>query len=323
MRKNPNSTRVFAVHIRKAGGTTLRSWLGSLMCKNKFNGYVQEGRIMDITRLSARGTFFVTILRDPVERIWSSYLYEGISLKAPKVREKYGHKPLTFAQYFEEVRLERSVGSAYRIWHEVENYYIQVFSGIRYRGVGTAWNDPNSTAIVTEKTKNKVDWDPFYARAAAVLRAFDVVLITEWLSSGEMTAWATRKLGLPVAPGTNKQLSSAHNKNRVKMRYLGVTHEHPNEWEKAQLYDINALDFLFYNMAKNLTRDAIARDTDLTSPPIDTSKSTCVEEWDGIAWGESLSRMASRLCSRSYRLNCQRSKEEDNNPYYSRICGWE
>jgi hypothetical protein len=66
------------VHNRKAGGTTVRKWLGDQqICHNRFTSFVEESTVLNVSLLAAPGTVFVTAFRDPVGRIMSSYKFEG------------------------------------------------------------------------------------------------------------------------------------------------------------------------------------------------------------------------------------------------------
>ena len=70
--------RAYFVHNRKAGGTTVRKWLGDQqICHNRFTSFVEESTVLNVSLLAAPGTVFVTAFRDPVGRIMSSYKFEG------------------------------------------------------------------------------------------------------------------------------------------------------------------------------------------------------------------------------------------------------
>jgi hypothetical protein len=72
------ASRVFFLHNRKAGGTTVRKWLGEQqLCQKRFTAFVEESVVFNVSRLSEPGTVFITALREPVSRILSSYRFEG------------------------------------------------------------------------------------------------------------------------------------------------------------------------------------------------------------------------------------------------------
>ena len=99
--------RAFFIHNRKAGGTTIRKWLGGhQLCHNRFLGFVNEAEVMNVTRLAENGTLFVTALRRPVERILSSYKFEG---EGP------------FSKYVYDRASERTRANKFRIWMEARS----------------------------------------------------------------------------------------------------------------------------------------------------------------------------------------------------------
>jgi len=94
--------RVYFLHNRKAGGTTLRRWLSHLVCKGKCIGVVNERLLFPVSYLlssRSKGTVFLTALRDPIDRIKSLYLFAGSgrftrwirSVQIYRQREKEGY----------------------------------------------------------------------------------------------------------------------------------------------------------------------------------------------------------------------------------------
>ena len=70
--ENGRSDRVFFIHNRKAGGTTVRHFLGEQQhCRSPqlFRGFVEESTVFNVTRLKEPGTVFITVLREPISRI--------------------------------------------------------------------------------------------------------------------------------------------------------------------------------------------------------------------------------------------------------------
>jgi hypothetical protein len=87
-------SRVLFLHNRKAGGTTVRKWLGEQqLCHGRFTAFVEESYVMNVTRLREPGTVFITALREPVSRVVSSYKFEGEGTFAEWV-EKVGPREL-------------------------------------------------------------------------------------------------------------------------------------------------------------------------------------------------------------------------------------
>lgn len=69
--------KVFLLYMRKAAGSTLRRVLGSLCSTRGLELEVGEGGPFDAARLVEPDTYFVTTIRDPVERTCSLYNFEG------------------------------------------------------------------------------------------------------------------------------------------------------------------------------------------------------------------------------------------------------
>jgi hypothetical protein len=102
---NKGARAVF-LHNRKAGGTTIRKWLGhQQLCEKRFIGFVEEAMVFNVSRLAENGTVFVTALRDPISRIFSSYKFEGEG---------------SFSFWVEKVQKERTGGKPGRVWMEVQ-----------------------------------------------------------------------------------------------------------------------------------------------------------------------------------------------------------
>ena len=101
MRQAPAQTRLVFIHARKAGGTTTRQYLAMKQCDrgrrgdgggagsggdgiaHKFAGFLSEGELVNVTRLTEPATLWLTTLREPTSRVISSYFFEG---RWPKVR---------------------------------------------------------------------------------------------------------------------------------------------------------------------------------------------------------------------------------------------
>ena len=132
MRQHPRRTRLVFVHARKAGGTTTRQWLASKQCGRqgesppKFTGFLSEGELVNVTRLSSPGTLWLTTMREPVARVVSQYFFEG---RWPKLdptasrsqRRAFGNsvEPTSFDAWVESVRRDRRKGSWKNLWLEV------------------------------------------------------------------------------------------------------------------------------------------------------------------------------------------------------------
>ena len=160
-----------------------------MICQRRFTAFVEEAQVFNVSRLDAPGTLFVTALRDPVRRIKSSYKFEGEG---------------TFADYVHKLQRERQGGRAGRIWMECQNYYVQRLSGYRWKGAGPKWPEGRSGADPTAP-----DWAGLYARALAVLQAFDVVFIVEEMDHHETMRRAAAQMGILALGGTGNRTAAA------------------------------------------------------------------------------------------------------------------
>ena len=70
-------TRIYFYHIRKAGGTMIRKYLQKVAANYNIDLTIQENKFASEEVGSVPGTFYITNLRDPVERSISHFKYEG------------------------------------------------------------------------------------------------------------------------------------------------------------------------------------------------------------------------------------------------------
>jgi len=173
------AARVLFLHNRKAGGTTVRKWLGEQqLCAKKFTAFVEESNVMNVSRLREPGTIFVTALREPLSRIVSSYNFEGEG---------------SFAEWVLKVQNERAGGRKGRVWMEVQNYYVQRLSGYRWKGHGPSWDERG-----VGPTSDYPDWEALFHRALKVMNSFDVVfLVDEFHTPGTLEMGAAQ-MGIPT-----------------------------------------------------------------------------------------------------------------------------
>lgn len=215
--------RIIFLHNRKAGGTTMRRWLGQQqICHQRFVAFVEESNVFDATLLAERGTLFISVIRAPISRILSSYRFEGQG---------------SFPEWAAKVSRERKRRSENgRIWEEVQNYYIQRFSGYRWRGGGPVWTPKERSALNGAGTPKEgaaaagsmplamiPDWEVLYHRALRVMLQFDVVFVTEELSEQSTLEYGAALMGVDIAtyqpppPATTKAAASV-------WRHSGVGH---------------------------------------------------------------------------------------------------
>jgi hypothetical protein len=174
--ENGRSDRVFFIHNRKAGGTTVRHFLGEQQhCRSPqlFRGFVEESTVFNVTRLKEPGTVFITVLREP---IISSYHFEGKG---------------SFGEWVAAVQRDRKRGRPNFIWMEVQNYYVQRLSGYRWHGAGPKW--PTGLA---KEDKTAPQWDALYKRAISVLQKMDIVFVMDFFPELGLGHSRPRSLGV-------------------------------------------------------------------------------------------------------------------------------
>ena len=86
LNNTPRIQRLYFAHTRKAGGSTLRTFLAQVAKTHGWTWVVTEGKAAEAP--VRNDTFYVTNLRAPVARILSSYKYEGRWLCKELVQKK-------------------------------------------------------------------------------------------------------------------------------------------------------------------------------------------------------------------------------------------
>jgi len=125
--RNKTFNRAFLFHSRKAGGTSLHSWLRKMGLQVK----MAEGQAPPPGKYSRPDTLMVTSLRDPVERAISSYNYEGRWRGAGRVpfKERTLSNSVTLRHWmdFTEKWLQRR--NCMEVWWCAQNCFTRWFSG--------------------------------------------------------------------------------------------------------------------------------------------------------------------------------------------------
>jgi len=148
--------------MRKAGGTSLRHLLNAHCRSIPTELEVIEGWSLSENYLTLiKNDFSMICLRNPIDRIKSSYKFEGRWDQHAEIRDQQTAKP--FKQW---VRAGHSNSRPPYLWICVENYYIKSLIG--YPNLGAQG--------IGEAELNK---------AMSVLELFNMVLICEELSSKE------------------------------------------------------------------------------------------------------------------------------------------
>lgn len=157
---------VFHLHMRKAAGTTVRSFLEGVTQKSRSNYIESEGVSISRQFRPLEGITTVLSMRHPVERVFSMYWYEHVAWWHDIKKDM--SKCSTMKNWIEAWRdgsawktefIQKNPGSTYV---EIENYYVKTLSG---------WTGPAKVTRADLEVAKKV------------LQDFDVVIIAEWLKN--------------------------------------------------------------------------------------------------------------------------------------------
>jgi hypothetical protein len=154
------SKKVCLYHFRKAGGTSLRRYVNELAKSKGAESQVVEGYSIDFGNYfhNSHEELHITSLRDPINRIKSSYLFEGRWPQTEKIRLTKDAKP--FCDWVNDIKNREKTNF---LWQCVTNYYIKSLIGFpKLGGDGIGRTE--------------------LERAKHILECFDIVLIMEWMN---------------------------------------------------------------------------------------------------------------------------------------------
>jgi len=229
---------LYFLHMRKAGGSSIRNYLDEFWeLQPDRTVYVTEGDMFNVSCFHHQGEMVMfTAMRHPIDRILSSYWFEGVTGKTAvdfRLMRPQDFKPLaekvSFEAWVASVR-EKALKDPLkdkRVWTSVDNYYITTLTG-RYR---------QPLAPVTEED---------YELAKDILSSFDAVMITEWMGWANQTALINAIVGEPTLR------FPARNKNKVS-KPSNLLDEATLEWVR----DMNKWDIKLYEYAKDLMRSKL------------------------------------------------------------------
>ena len=252
---------VYAQHLRKAGGTLLRQYLARYRCK-PFDTIISKRE-----RLSQRGVpraktsrtviqgenafnpqnlvlrpnaVYVTILRDPVQRVSSAYFADdGVHFDSwldgiQRASQKRSRDAETFHANSGGWPLSQ------KIHEEVSNYYVQVFSGVASNPVSQL----------------------HYDAAVSTLSNFDVVLVLEHLSTPDGRKEAMSLLARALPLPSIARCPPSIRPRPVNSGRKGVL----SEGQKRRIADLNGYDLKLYDHAVTLMNARIAASLDECVP---------------------------------------------------------
>lgn len=157
----------YLYHVRKAAGTTIRDVTRLIAFRQRVPFYETEGIVLNESLLDIKQLFTMITFRDPIARIFSLYWYEHVGWFSGVLKQP--HRCKTLQEWISAWK----DGSAHKEsillkfpsnnYIEIENYYVKLLIGYNH-------NDKRAlTSADLEKAKT-------------VLKKFDLILITEWLS---------------------------------------------------------------------------------------------------------------------------------------------
>ena len=305
---------VYAQHLRKAGGTLLRTYLAMYRCaplqkamtatqlyrlprgeprEHTAPAAAQESLAFNTQNFLLRpATVYITLIRHPVDRIESLYFFEGKwPQKSYRRTEDTAISLQKWLRKVEATSKRRAWGSQnhlrqrgafplrQRIWDEVSEYYVQIFSG-----------------VAAEATAKHLEV------AKSVLDNFDAVLILERLSSEE---------GRNEAEGLLRKILPSHNVecpprlplHKVNEGSVRKRAEPLSREDRLRVVALNPLDLELYRHAVTVHKERV---DEVLKPCRIRTNCTSVRDRDlNLIWGEGALRSCGRMVYRSGRAGCR------------------
>ena len=241
---------VFFKHMRKAGGSTVRSFFE----KNKGRQtvykffYPMEWGTFPVPCFDIEPqAIFVTAMRNPVERAFSEFRYGGAGRT---LRRDNTTKLQAWMRPDKEAMQELSRGLKRGIY--LDNYYTRSLTGRclprkhldRVESEAPCrWGGAYGGGCRPEDIDRPAD-EAMAALASTVLARFDMCLALEWFDAPALTDWLRKKLGSPAEP--LKRLGW----ERTSMVFGGNTYDMSGESRRVLTAD-NAHDLRLYQDCKS------------------------------------------------------------------------
>jgi len=224
--------------MRKAAGTSLDWFLSENCCRKGMPFVHNEGRYFNPGLLQHQGVFFITVLRHPMERIRSSWKYEGVcpQTKDSCAQEDQRAFKAWSVQEMSRASKDRQKGRNF-LWNEFDNYFIR-------RLVSLVPQDSTSNASRSSqltKLENFQVNQTHLEQAKEILENFHIVLTTDHLADKEFTSEIEKWLGF--RPGLGRKFSwkgkSAEKEQLAKELFDWDWYDHLAELNKfdEQLYE--------------------------------------------------------------------------------------
>lgn len=277
---------VFFQHLRKAGGTSfcelarsnmVRRWTPGYYCMPDNKGslatppwndheYLHQHIIKKEYRIVANewdvfyryflnytGALFATTIRHPIDRWYSQYRFEhlehrdGSSPSSPRI---------SFPKWYQNTRM----------WTMGTNYYIKTFIGDVGSEEFLSKSNKNDFYWTYHQYTNKdISWKQFF-QAVEVLSHFSLILVLEWIQTNATQRYIEAAVGWanPI-----KQVLPHEVQAMRKVKKSINVQDVISPAEYRVIARENALDFLFYEIARRMYLERIASlDLDEVNPSI-------------------------------------------------------
>uniref|UniRef100_A0A7S4D6F4 Sulfotransferase domain-containing protein n=1 Tax=Heterosigma akashiwo TaxID=2829 RepID=A0A7S4D6F4_HETAK len=242
-----NKGAVFYMHFRKAGGTTFNKLFLSAYCNKEGVEYVHdEYEYFDRQYFFDNpGITFVTVLRDPIQRILSSWAFEGVcdQFDNPCVRPKR-----IFSQWISQnqaTEQDRRQGGFNFLAIEIDNYYVRRL---------TSLVDPAGPLRTKATRRTRLRNGPLgpadLEAAKRVLENFHAVLILEDLQQPSVHAAVAGTLGIKIPRQSQRETSS---------RRKQVAKESADSASVERLRLLNKWDLELFEYARKLFQRQMAQ----------------------------------------------------------------
>jgi len=237
---------IYLYHTRKAAGTSIRDILSFIASDWHIPYYETEGVVMKKNLVNHHGLLTVTSLRHPISRILSLYWYEHVGWYDGILKQTNRCKTL---QEWTQAWLDGSpwkdkfvAKNPYSNYVEIENYYVKMLIG--WQGHSSSSSRGLGGGGASRRRVGMKELE----EAKAVLRKFDLVLLSEWM--GDSTQVEAMNALFPgrgrIAAG-HKVRGDFKAKERLTPKLAA-----DEEAVKKLLVEVNKYDLLLYEYAQEL-----------------------------------------------------------------------